>query len=282
MHGVRAWRRRAAAAGLLWTAGAAGAHVAGEAAPASAPWEALVVTLLGLSALLFAFGLLRLWGHAGAGHGITRRTAATFTLGWVSLAVALLGPLDRWAVESFAAHMLQHELLMLAAGPLLVLGRPLAAWAWALPLGARQAVGGALRAPGWRRVWSLLSGPTSAGALHALALWCWHVPAWFVLAATHPAWHALQHFSFLSTALLLWWAVFAGARRNPGAALGLLFVTMLHSGALGALLTLAPTPWYGGGLEDQQLGGLLMWVPAAGVFLAAAMALGYELLRVRA
>ncbi|MDZ5458180.1 cytochrome c oxidase assembly protein [Azohydromonas lata] len=253
------------------------------AAPAAgAGWEALVVTLLGVSALLYAFGLLRLWGHAGAGHGIPRRTAVNFALGWLSLAVALVGPLDHWAAERFAAHMLQHELLMLAAGPLLVLGRPLVAWTWALPLGARQAVGSALRAPWWRWVWALVSGPTGAGALHALALWCWHVPAWFLLAATHPGWHALQHFSFLGTALLLWWAVFAGARRNPGAALGLLFVTMLHSGALGALLTLAPYPWYGSSLEDQQLGGLLMWVPAAGVFLAAAMVLGYGLLRVRA
>jgi putative membrane protein len=269
-------------AAFALVAGAANAHVADAPPQASAPWEALVITLLGLSALLYALGLVRLWGHAGAGHGIARRTAWAFALGWTSLALALVGPLDRWAAERFSAHMLQHELLMLAAGPLLVAGRPLAAWAWALPLHTRQAVGNALRSAPWRRVWALLSGATGAGALHALALWGWHVPAWFVLAATHPGWHALQHFSFLGTALLFWWAVFAGARRNPGAALGLLFVTMLHSGALGALLALAPSPWYGSSLEDQQLGGLLMWVPAGGVYLAVAMVLGYGLLRVRA
>jgi putative membrane protein len=56
---------------------------------------------------------------------------------------------------------------------------------------------------------------------------------------------------------------------------------MLHSGALGALLTLAPAPWYRTTLADQQLGGLLMWVPAAGVYLVAAMMLGYDLLRVK-
>lgn len=276
-------RTTAAVALLALASTAARAHVVvDDSLPAAAPWEALVVTLLGLSALLYAFGLVRLWGHAGAGHGIPRRTAMHFALGWLSLALALVGPLDHWAAESFAAHMLQHELLMLMASPLLVLGRPLVAWTWALPLGARQAVGVALRTPWWRSAWGLLSGPTGAGALHALALWCWHVPAWFLLAARHPGWHALQHFSLLGTALLLWWAVFAGARRNPGAALGLLFLTMLHSGALGALLTLAPAPWYGGSLEDQRLGGLLMWVPSAGVFLAAAMVLGYGLRRARA
>jgi putative membrane protein len=154
------------------------------------------------------------WSQAGVGHGLGRRPVTVFTLGWLTLTLtlALLGPLDRWAGESFAAHMLQHELLMLAAAPLLVLGRPLAAWAWALPPAARSAVAAVLRTSAWRSVWGSISGPTGAGALHALALWGWHVPAWFVLAATPPGWHALQHFSFLVTALLFWWAVFAGAR----------------------------------------------------------------------
>jgi putative membrane protein len=278
---VKAPPRRWCVAALALAAGPAGAHAVGEEA-SGAPWAALVITLLGLSALLYVLGLARLWQHAGVGHGIARGRAAAFWLGWLTLAASLLGPLDHWATQSFAAHMLQHELLMLAAAPLLVLGRPLAAWTWALPSPARPVVGGALRAASWRRLWGWLSGATGAGALHALALWGWHVPAWFVLAATHPGWHALQHFSFLGTALLFWWAVFAGARRTPGAALMLLFVTMLHSGALGALLTLAPVPWYGSGLEDQQLGGLLMWVPAGAVYLLVGLVVGNGVLRARA
>lgn len=274
-------RRWSAAAVLLLEVRAVCAHAVGEEVSGTA-WDTLTVALLALTALLYARGLWRLWRQAGVGHGIGRRLVVAFTLGWLTLAASLLGPLDAWAVESFAAHMLQHELLMLVAAPLLVLGRPLLAWAWALSPGARQAVGNALRVPGWRRAWGLLSGATVAGALHALALWGWHVPAWFVLAATHPGWHALQHFSFLGTALLFWWSVFASSRRAPGAALGLLFLTMLHSGVLGALLTLAPTPWYGTDLADQQLGGLLMWVPAGAVYLAVAMVMGHGLLRLRA
>jgi putative membrane protein len=269
-----------AAALLLLAATTAHAHAADGSS--DAPWALVVVVLLGLSALLYALGLARLWGQAGGGHGIGRAPVLSFALGWLTLALALLGPLDRRASDSFAAHMLQHELLMLVAAPLLVLGRPLAAWVWSLPPAARQSVGAALRRPLWRRAWGGVSGPTGAGALHALALWGWHVPAWFLLAATHPGWHALQHFSFLATALLFWWAVFAGTHRAPGAALLLLFVTMLHSGALGALLTLAPVPWYGTELPDQQLGGLLMWVPAGAVYLAVAMGVGYRVLRARA
>ncbi|WP_298231313.1 cytochrome c oxidase assembly protein, partial [uncultured Azohydromonas sp.] len=131
-----------AALALALAAGPAGAHAVGEEA-SGAPWAALVITLLGLSALLYVLGVARLWQHAGVGHGIARARAAAFTLGWLTLAASLLGPLDHWATESFAAHMLQHELLMLVAAPLLVLGRPLAAWTWALPPRARPAVGGA-------------------------------------------------------------------------------------------------------------------------------------------
>jgi cytochrome c oxidase assembly factor CtaG len=120
--------------------------------------------------------------------------------------------------------------------------------------------------------------------VHALALWLWHVPALFEAALTHPSVHVLQHSSFLGSALLFWGSVFGRAPRRAGAvALASLFTTMVHTGALGALLTFSPTVWYPhyaqgavlglGALEDQQLGGLIMWVPAGGAYLAAALAI---------
>jgi len=99
-------------------------------------------------------------------------------------------------------------------------------------------------------------------------------------------WHAWQHASFLGSALLFWWTVLgAPTRRAQGAAVVSLFTTMMHSGALGALLTFAAQPWYAGyaghadpatgllPLEDQQLGGLLMWIPGGLVYLVAGLAL---------
>jgi putative membrane protein len=276
---------------------AAAAHVvAPDAAAASgtrdAALEAALAIALCLSGLLYLVGLVRIWRRAGRGHGVHTGQAAAFALGWTALAVALVSPIDAWGARLFSAHMLQHELLMVVAAPLLVLGRPFGAWLFGLPPGWRRALGRAARRPRWRRCWYVFTGPLAAWSLHGTALWIWHVPALFDAALASPGQHALQHLSFLTTALLFWWAVLGPvARRQPGAALLSLFGTMLHTAALGALLALAESPWYAAyaatasvagwdPLADQQLGGLIMWVPAGTGYVAAALAIAARCLRV--
>jgi putative membrane protein len=253
------------------------------------PW---VVAPLALSATLYALGVARLWRHAGGLRGIGRRQVAAFAAGWVVLVIALVSPLDALGASLFSAHMVQHELLMVVVAPLMVLGRPLAAWAWAFAPAQRQAIGRGLRVRWWASVWAWLTDPLAAWVLHALALWLWHVPRFFDAALANEGWHALQHASFLGTALLFWWAVLgrdARSRQNSGFALASLFTTMLHTSALGALLTLAPTPWYEGyatttalfglgPLEDQQLGGLVMWIPGGFAYVAAGLVMVARLL----
>jgi putative membrane protein len=130
----------------------------------------------------------------------------------------------------------------------------------------------------------MLTKPFGAFMAHAIALWIWHVPRFFMAALDNEAVHALQHTSFLITALLFWWAVLQrrSSRMRDGVAVLYLFATMMHTGALGALLTLAPSAWYGidaaaaasfglTPLEDQQIGGLIMWIPAGLVYLVAAL-----------
>jgi putative membrane protein len=116
---------------------------------------------------------------------------------------------------------------------------------------------------------------------HALALWIWHVPALFVAALATEALHVLQHTCFFVPALVLWWAAFGRGFRAPDTtSIALLFTTMLHTSALGLLLTFAPTPWYTQraprlfgltALEDQQLGGFVMWVPGGLAHLVAGL-----------
>jgi putative membrane protein len=295
--------RVVAAWALLLVLRPALAHVAAEGAlpgAADRPWapgawagEAWVIGSVGLAAAMYLLGLRRLWRHAGAGRGVAPRQAMAFAAGWLAVVLALLSPLDGLGVRLFWAHMAQHELLMVVAAPLLVLGRPLAVWAWALPAGWRPPLGRALRGRAWRGAWKAITGAFGAWVLHALALWAWHVPAAFEAALHHAGLHALQHASFLASALLFWWAVWraglprAGAPGSPqrlGHALALLFTTMLHSGALGALLALSPQAWYAtyaatapaagwDPLVDQQLGGLLMWAPAGLAYAAAALLL---------
>ena len=285
------------AALAVLTSGAA-AHVAVPATEAAAgrdPGAVLEAWLLGslaLSGTLYVAGLLRVWTRAGVGHGVRPREAAAFGLGWAALAAALASPIDAWGARLFSAHMLQHELLMVVAAPLLVLGRPFGAWLFGLPAAWRRSIGAATRRAGWRRVWRALTGPLAAWSLHAAALWGWHVPRLFDAALAAPGLHALQHLSFLFTALLFWWAVLGPqARRQPGAALLSLFTTMLHTAALGALLALSEVPWYAAyaltapasgwePLADQQLGGLIMWVPAGTGYVAAALAIAARCLRV--
>jgi cytochrome c2 len=182
--------------------------------------------------------------------------------------------------------MVQHEILMLVAAPLLVLGRPLIPCIWGLPFSWRRRLGRAVR-PGWiQGGWHTLTNPLLAWSLHAVALWIWHTPGLFQ-AALETAWvHVLQHLSFLGSALLFWWALTEG-RRGPlgyGAAVFWVFATSVHSSILGALFTFAPSSWYPAytettalwgltPLEDQQLGGLIMWVPAGMIYVLAGLAL---------
>lgn len=216
-------------------------------------------------------------------RAVSARTTFSFFLGWLTLAIALLSPLDALAEQLFTAHMVQHELLILVAAPLLVLGRPLAVWMWAFPTGGRRALAHGVRNPGLHNAWAALSHPLTAWTLHAAVLWGWHAPSLFERALADESHHVVQHASFLGTAMLFWWSVWRKARPDAGALLSV-FTTMMHSGALGALLTFSPAAWYPAyaptsgewGLsliEDQQLGGLVMWVPGGLVYLAAGLAL---------
>jgi putative membrane protein len=253
------------------------------------PW---VLTCLLLSAALYALGVARLWRHAGRGRGVNMRQMSAFSAGWLVLVIALTSPLDQLGSELFSAHMVQHELLMIVAAPLLVLGRPLGVWAWALPFRWRRAVGRFLHRRGWRAPWLLVTSPVVAWLLHALALWLWHMPALFDAALANDGVHTLQHSAFLLTALLFWWSVLGAATRSEqGIALVSIFTTMVHTGALGALLTLSKTPWYSGyfttasiyglnALEDQELGGLIMWVPAGLVYIICGLALASRWMRI--
>jgi putative membrane protein len=252
------------------------------------PW---LVALLALSAALYAAGVLRLWRHAGRGRGITFGQVAAFAAGWLTLVAALVGPIDEFGDELFSVHMVQHELLMIVAAPLLVLARPLAAWTWAFAPQQRRALGHATRWGWLAALWAFITRPVVAWALHAMALWGWHVPELFDAALHHEWIHILQHTSFFGTALLFWWSVLGRDRRSAhgGFALVSVFTTMLHTSALGALLTFATSAWYptyaaaGGALgltpvEDQQIGGLVMWIPGGTAYLVAALVLVARLL----
>lgn len=247
--------------------------------------DPLAVFSLGLAAWLYARGLAAIWRRAGGRKGLQGWEAACFGAGWLVLAVAVASPLHPWGELLLSAHMVQHETLILFAAPLLVLGRPPAVFLWALPPAARERVGEWAASRPVAAAWQAVTGPLTVFLIHGLALWLWHVPALYQAALRSDGVHLVQHASFFGSAALFWWALIHGryGRMGYGVAVFYVFATALHSGVLGALLTFAPRLWYPiyaertavwglSPLEDQQLAGLIMWVPSGALF--AALALG--------
>jgi putative membrane protein len=249
-------------------------------------FEPFVILSLVLSLALFASGLQRLWKESRKRKTIKPWEAACFVGGWLALFIALVSPLHAWGQVLFSAHMTQHEILMLVAAPLLVLGRPLLPFMWALPLQWSRRLGNISKISAVQKTWRVLTIPFVAWLVHAVALWSWHIPVLFE-AVLHNEWvHTAQHLSFLISALLFWWALIHGPQSVMGYGAGVLYVftTSIHSGVLGALLTFAASAWYPSyvgltaswgltPLEDQQLGGLIMWIPAGVVYVFAGLAL---------
>lgn len=274
------------------------AHAHGlSAAQGAAPsfgwhFEVWVTLLLGVSLSLYSVGFARLVRRGRGGRAARRTQAAAFFAGWAALALVLDSPLDALSGALFSAHMVEHEAMMLICAPLMVLGRPLGVMLWALPHAMRRAIGRAVRARIWTACWRRLVSPLWAWVLHAAALWAWHAPILFEAAVAHRAVHALQHASFLVTALLFWHGIVGegATRRGTGNAMLSLFTTMVHTGALGALIALAPGIWYPSYIEptstlgfdplqDQQLGGFIMWIPGALAYLIGALAVAARWLR---
>lgn len=242
------------------------------------PW---IVTPLGVFGALYLVGSTVLWLRRSRPIH-SNLPAALYWGGWFSLVVSLVSPLHWLGEHLFTFHMIEHEIIMAVSAPLLVLANPVGTLLWGLPHRIRVRLGRAIRHKIVDNVWSWLSHGSHATLLHAIAIWAWHAPVLFDAAVTNVAMHRLQHLSFFLTAMLFWWSVFR--RSETGVAAWHVFITMLHTSVLGALMALAPRVLYGAQtataasfgltpLEDQQLAGVIMWVPAGTIYAGAALAL---------
>lgn len=244
-------------------------------------WDALTIASLALLSLAYAVGLARLWSRAGRGRGVSGWQAAAFGAAMLCLVAALISPLDPMSDELQSAHMVQHMLLMMVAAPLFVLGAPALVMLWALPGGWRDAIGRRLgRLGAWRPPWYVLWQPLVLFTLFALALWAWHLPALYQAALRSRPIHEAQHIMFFVTSCLFWRVLLdplSRLRMNLGAGVLYLFVTSLHATLLGVFMALSPRVWYADyvprtgawgltPLEDQQLAGLIMWMPACMIY----------------
>ncbi len=244
-------------------------------------FDPVVVVSLLLAAWAYGHGVHRLWTK-GRGRGVSFAQAIAFSGGLVALAVALVSPVAALGHTLFAAHMVQHLILVLVAAPLLVFGAPFLPCSLALPHTWRRDLHALGRTPKAAAVWAVLTGPLLVWIIHVCALWVWHLPALYEAALRDQVLHVVEHLSFFLTALLFWSLIISfGRPRMPyPARLGYVFVTALQSGGLGAILTFASVPLYSvhaagarawglSALQDQQLAGVIMWIPAGLVYLAS-------------
>ena len=239
--------------------------------------EPSAVALL-IAVVLHAVGLRRLRARNRA-HGVAR--PAAFYAGITVLALALLSPLHALAEALFSMHMVQHLLLILVAAPLLVWSRPGLPLMAALPAPVHRSYVTLHRLAPWRAFRRAGRNIVVVWTATALAMWSWHLPTLYEAGLASFPWHAVEHLTFLGTAILFWSVTLPSSSpngRSPAPSIALVFATGLQSAVLGAVLTFADRPLYAShareaahwgvdALTDQRLAGLIMWVPAGAVYL---------------
>jgi cytochrome c oxidase assembly factor CtaG len=250
-------------------------------------WEPSIVLPLALLLAVYTIGLMR-----RGNIGVLRWRHTSFYAGWLTLALALVSPIHELGEQLFSAHMLQHEILILVSAPLISAAHPGATLLWAFAPRQRINLGGWVHAVERSAPLQFLTRPLVAWLLEAATLWVWHIPALYQATLTSDWIHAAQHLSFFLTAVLFWSALYGVGRSamSYGAATFYVFGTAAHCSALGALLTFSAVLWYPAyqqttqawgltPLQDQQLGGAIMWVPSGIVFIVIGLSLFAKWLR---
>lgn len=202
----------------------------------------------------WVIGLLALISIAFLRQQTTAQQKRAFAGAVAMLAVIFISPLCALTVALFSARVVHHVLLVAVAAPLLAL------------------------VVDWHRVQlAALLAPLTA--LHAVMFWLWHAPDAYQLALTSTPIYWLMQMTLLGSATMMWSAIFAA---RPGRAIGGLLFLTIQMGLLGALLVFSPGPLYAphltttlpfglGAHEDQQLAGLIMWVPASLPYVAVGL-----------
>jgi len=259
-------------------------------------WSADPQVILGvaLTAVVYGAGLRELGRRGKLWRVVKRRHVVSFALGLIALALALLSPLDTYDTRLFSVHMIQHLVLLEVAPPLLLLGKPIPVLLVGLPRGLVRAVARAHRRASWfHHATRQLTSPLAAWPLFVGDLLLWHMPALYEATLTNVGVHLLEHICFLSTALLFWWVVIEPQPGRPRLHLGARLLhsvtAMLPMNLLGAVYTFSGVLWYPfyatqaplqgwAPLDDQRLGGIIMWLPGSLVFMGAGSILFFMML----
>jgi putative membrane protein len=275
-----------------WFAASAHAHVAaGDNVLTDWHWRWEVISVLFIFGAFYLRGWLRL-RRIGGEANLSQLTY--YALALSAIGCALLSPLDDLASYLLIAHMAQHELLMMLAPPLILLGNPVAVLMWGLGGSARLQTGHLLtRHSALRRVRDLLGWMPVAWSLFVVNLWAWHHPVLYEAALRDPRMHDLEHILFFLTALVFWWPVIRPVSRpapvQDAMRILYLFLAATQDAVLSGLIALSSKilyPHYETALrlwnltprEDQIRGGIVMFGVGSMTYLVAILVLVNALL----
>ncbi len=253
-------------------------------------WDLRIEVLLPLllAGVLYLRGWLRLHVARGGGQMATGARLAAYLTGLLVLGLALTSPIDVLGGQFFFMHMIQHLLLVMVVPPLLWLASPLPFGLWGLPAPARRQVGEWLKPKAsFRRRLRSLTPPGITWMLFVAALLGWHDPGMYQAALRNDTIHDLEHLSFFLPAMLFWWRVIGAAphvhkRLSRGARIAYVLgaappnmfagMTIAFSGQLiYSYYAGVPRLWGMSALDDQRLGGILMWIPGSMMYILAAL-----------
>ncbi|MDO9445049.1 MAG: cytochrome c oxidase assembly protein [Dehalococcoidia bacterium] len=238
-------------------------------------FDPIVIIPVALAGFFYARGLHR-WSERSRQHSHWR--TFSYYLGLLVLLLSVESPLDRLGEHHFSMHMVQHSLVMMVIPPLILLGAPTTPMLRGLPRWVRRhAVTPMLRSSAVAAVWRVLTFPVVAVGLFTLSQWFWHLmPGWYDTALNNDALHLVQHFSFFAVSVLFWWNIIdpkpLRSRIPMGFRIVYFYGAMIPKHILAALITFSPAPLYEtytqvalflpwGPKQDQEIAGLMMWVP---------------------
>jgi putative membrane protein len=250
---------------------------------------------LGLAATVHLVGRRRLKARGGRAL-VNPWRSVSYLSGLAVLGIALMSPIDVLSGQFFYMHMIQHLLLVMIAPPLLLLADPMPIMMWGLPSTLRLEVGRWLRTEAkFRAVVRALTTPGLVWLYFVAALVGWHDPKLYNLTLLNDLVHDLEHLTFFGTAVLFWWHIIGSAphihrRLSRGVRTGYALSAVPASALTGISIAFASEPIYTHYttvprlgemtvMEDQMLGGVIMWIPGSMMYIIAALILIAQVVR---
>lgn len=262
-------------------------------------WRPEILAVLFLAGSLYTRGWWRIRSRQTKQQRLaTGWRLAAYLGGLAILVVALMSPIDVMGGQLFFMHMIQHLLVVMITPPLLLIANPLPFFLWGLPPGLRRSVGRLLnRESRFRRALHALTAPGMVWMAFVAVFLGWHDPNAYNAALRSDVVHDLEHLTFFATAMLFWWHVVGAGPRlrslSRGLRLAYVLATVPVNMAAGVTIAFAsqpiytyytavPRPWEMTVMQDQMVGGVIMWIPGSMMFLLAALILISRLVQAEA